>query len=130
MKDISNDLYFEILKFGKEKLNRHLITKEMLFEHLKENGFELPEGITLWLWSALEGNVFKSISGVTEGFILTPEAYFQMLEHERLEEAREVTRKALILSEKAIVKSTIAIWITGSLALLQVLIMLYQILHR
>lgn len=131
MENVPNDLYFEILKFGRDNLNKNLITKEILFDHLKNNGIEIPPNVTEWLWSALEGTVFINLSNSeVEEFILTPVAYFQFLEHERLKEARDDTKISLTHSEKALKRSTIAISITGSLAFIQILIMLYQIIIR
>lgn len=121
---MSHDLYLEILKYGKEKLNKELITKEMLFDYLKSKGFDISNSISPWLWSALDGSVFKHLSmSASNEFVLTPEAYFQLLEHERLEEAR-------IDSKKSLKRSTIAIWISSILALLQVIIMIYEILFK
>ena len=129
MENVPNDLYFEILKFGRDNLNKNLLTKELLFEHLKTKNIEIPHNVTEWLWSALDGTVFRNLSNSeSEEFILTPVAYFQFLEHERLKEARDDTKISLSHSARALKRSTIAIWITGSLAFIQILIMLYQII--
>lgn len=121
--NIPNDLYFDILKFGRSKLNVGLLSRNELFTFLGENGYgiyQISNALGANLWSALENEVFKRpVSSFKDEYILSSEAYFQLLEHERLEESR-------IDSKKALTRSTWAIVITAIFAVIQII---FQILE-
>jgi len=121
--NIPNDLYFDILKFGRSKLNVSLISMNELFTFLNDKGYgqyQINNALGANLWSALVNEVFKRpVNSFKDEYILSSEAYFQLLEHERLEESR-------IDSKKALTRSTWAIVITAIFAVIQII---FQILE-
>lgn len=102
---IKDDLYFDILKYGRDNLSS-FVTKESIFGHLKNIGYEFDNIYQHALWSNLYLKVFKGGDNYSmTKFILTPEAYFQLLEHERLIEARNSSKWSLRVAITAIIIS-------------------------
>ena len=93
-----DDLYIAALRYGKSKLESGVI-----FEDLRAHLSKLDHSFDS---QHLENNVFRVAYMPRTGNIeaqryLTLDAYFQLLEHDELAQARESSRDAMKAAEKA-----------------------------
>ncbi len=116
------DIYIEAIKFGKERLQKKLITRTQdLDEHLKSKGFHVPVGDFLnGIFLDVFGTQFmRNKNFPSEPSYLNSDAYFKWLDYEELKQARKS-------SEQAKKMAIIAIAISGFLALFSIYLTFYQ----
>ena len=99
------DLYIELLRFGKARIGSGVTLKEA-FDHLTGQGFDGPLlGSQRTLQNLFRG-VFEGISSAEPGDrALSMDAYFNLLEHDELQQARESSNRAMGVAIIAIVIS-------------------------
>jgi len=102
------NLYLNILEFGVNNIGNP-ITKEDLFKHLKIDFTK--KDFNKFTIDNIFRRIYEQIEDVPAKYIITIDAYFQYLEHIRLEEARKDTKKAIIISIVAIIISIILAFI-------------------
>lgn len=115
-----DDLYIAILKYGKEHLGEN-VTPEGLIKHLKENKYDFNadgndfKRLYLDVFSLREGRGF----GYDRPSIMKMEAYFRLLEHEELQDARESSKEARKYAVIAIWISIFAMIISITISIIQ-----------
>jgi hypothetical protein len=108
--DGPDDLYIEILKFGKANLGNP-ISYDELESYLNETGLEYNEFAAMYLFSGAYvdesnpgGNQFR-VTRDSKSFYLHMGGYSELLNYLELQEARESSRKAILIAALAIVVS-------------------------
>ena len=108
---MADDLYIEMLRYGREHLG-HGVTIADTRTHLRKlhSGAELVESETRF--GNTFGETFLPIAGADnpsgiQMYSLKMEGYFNLLEHEELNEARRSSRNALRVAIAALVISGI-----------------------
>jgi len=117
-----DDLYIAILKYGKEHIGEN-VTPGDIKKYFKENNYEIdvPSGA----FQRLFFDVFSDPKG--RGFndnlpcIMNMEAYFRLLEHEELKEARQSSKEARKYAIIAICISIIAMVISIIFSIIQII---------
>lgn len=113
-----SNIYIDILKIGRDYIGKS-ISRDELKKLIEDKGYSLNDDkISTCFNYCIDENFHLSFTD-KQYFTLKSEAFFQLLEHERLEEARIDSRKAYRLSFWAFVISII-------LLLIQIFIMLYK----
>lgn len=105
-----DDLYIEILKYGKANLGNP-ISYDELESYLNETGLEYSEFAAMYLFAGAYvdennpgGNQFQ-VSKDSKSFYLHMGGYSELLSYLELKEARESSRKAILIAALAIVVS-------------------------
>lgn len=85
----NSNKYIQLLEYGRDNLSG--LTLEQMETKLKELGLPYQYGLMGSTYNPFTQDIFYNYSGK---FILTFEGLFELIEHERLEEARKESRKA------------------------------------
>ncbi len=116
------DIYIEAIKFGKERLQKKLITRTQdLDEHLKSKGFHVPGGDFLnGIFLDVFGTQFmRNKNFPSEPSYLNSDAYFKWLDYEELKQARKSSEQAKKMAIWAICISGIFAFISIVLTITQ-----------
>ena len=105
-----DDVYITLLKYArKETREKGQIDLDKALKYLYLEHPKVNEG-------AIKNFCHQALRGLPDGtFALQPGAYFQLLEHEELQEARQASHKALIVAILAVLVSSGAV-ITSAVA--------------
>ncbi|KKU29935.1 hypothetical protein A3G55_01310 [Candidatus Giovannonibacteria bacterium RIFCSPLOWO2_12_FULL_44_25] len=125
----SDNLYIALIKYGKEKLTEGVNYKEAQ-EHLTKIGFDFKNPQISHLFRDAFLHIFGTEQEKVNGFypgvehkkFLGVEAYFNLLDHEELQHARQSSAEAKKLA-------ITAIWISAGLAFFSILLSIIQIWH-
>jgi len=110
-----DDKYIQLLKWGREKPEG--VSYRDLTDKLKELGFPNSGEYKAGTINHFTDPIF---SAMTPNYILNYEGYFQLLEYERLEEARKESNKAVKLA-------TWSFWLAIFFSLASIVIGILQI---
>jgi len=100
------DRYIQLLRWGKEKSGG--VTYDELTAKLRELGFPYKQEYLVGTLNHFTEEIFSSMS---PKYVLNCEGYFQLLQYERLEEAREESLKATELANKSLKVATWSFWV-------------------
>jgi hypothetical protein len=107
---MKSDSYIELLKWGREQSGN--ITHITLQKKIKELGLPSESDGMQGTFNTFTRDLFHLINGK---YIMSYDAYFQLYEHERLEEAR-------IESKRATKIATWSLWITIAVGIAGIII--------
>ena len=123
---MKEDIYISFLKYARQYQSKYITYRDSE-KYFKDKGDIFGRKFDTHLFLVLFNSTFKTIyltglpSGTpNENCLMSMEAYFQLLEHEELKEARESSRKALLYAR-------IAMGISGILALSSIYISTKQL---
>lgn len=106
---MKEEKYIQLLKYGRDNLDG--IEYKVLREKLKSLGLPFESDGMAGTPNSFLRNIFVDID---RKFVLTFEAYFHLFEHERLEEARKDSKKAIRISNR-VLYVTIAFFVVSSI---------------
>ncbi len=115
------DLYIALIRYGRDHLKEG-VDRDQAKQYLIEKGYSFDDGDRQFLFTRLFNDTFVSQGFIgSKGFLLLS-SYFNLLEYEELNEARQQAKDAKKMA-------IIAIFISAFLALASIGFSYYQVTH-